>query len=67
MQACRYSRRLRAVGCCEALGVHICLAVGGGVALLGHSKVDKHLQAAVVGHPGSRAAQAASLEIQHQP
>lgn len=47
---------MRPVGRGEALGVHVGLAVGGRVPLLGHCKVDKHLRRQRSGVGGSRSA-----------
>ena len=46
VQPRRHGRRVGTVGRGQPLGVDVCLAVGGRVTLLGHSKVDKHLRAA---------------------
>lgn len=44
MQARRHGGGVAAVGGGQPLWVDVCLAVGGCVPLLGHSKVDQHLR-----------------------
>lgn len=53
MQARGHGGGLGAVGGGEPLWVHVGLAVGGGVAQLGHSKVHQHLQGSRGGRGGS--------------